>query len=114
MYLRHVYGTDLDQVSGDELGLSGRDQVIQNLPPLPQAKLHDISIDRGGVVGWGEPCEENTVLRAIGCEAPWWSKKHQRFWGTQRRACGAETLVNTNVNMIQLKMLSRMKVYHIC
>lgn len=77
-----VSTTDLNKVSSDVLGLGRWDEIIQNLPPLPEAELHDISIDGRGVVRWGEPCEKNTVLRAIGCEAPWWSKKHQWFWGT--------------------------------
>lgn len=74
--------TDLNKVPSDELGLGRWDEVIQNLPPLPEAELHDVPIDGRGVVSWREPCEKNTVLRAIGCEAPWWSKKHQWFWGT--------------------------------
>lgn len=74
--------TDLDEVSCYELSLGGRDQVIKNLPPLPEAELHDVSVDGRRVVCRGEPREENTVLRAVGCEAPWWSKKHQWFWGT--------------------------------
>lgn len=79
---QNVPVTDLNKVSSYELGFSGWDQVIQNLPPLPEAELHDISVDGWGVVCWREPCEKNTVLRAISCEAPWWSKKHQWFWGT--------------------------------
>jgi len=67
LYGLHVFVTDLNEVSGYELGLGGRDQVIQNLPPLPEAELHDISVDGRGVVAWREPCEEDTVLRAIGC-----------------------------------------------
>lgn len=82
--------THLNEVSRYQLSLGGWNQVIENFPPLPKAELHDISVDGGRVVGWGEPCEEDTVLCAIGCEAPWWSKKHQRFSGTQRRACGPQ------------------------
>lgn len=78
----HLAATDLDEVSRYELSLGGRDQVIKNLPPLPEAELHDVSVDGRRVVCRGEPREENTVLRAVGCEAPWWSKKHQWFWGT--------------------------------
>lgn len=37
--------TDLNKVSSYELSFSGLDQVIQNLPPLPEAELHDISIN---------------------------------------------------------------------
>lgn len=79
---KNVPKTDLNKVSSDELGLGRWDEIIQNFPPLPKAELHDVSIDGRGMVRWREPCEENTVLRAIGCEAPWWSKKHQWFWGT--------------------------------
>lgn len=78
----HPAATDLDEVSRYELSFGGWNQVIENLPPLPKAELHDVSVDGRGVVCRGEPCEENTVLRAVGCEAPWWSKKHQWFWGT--------------------------------
>lgn len=81
-YSKKVSTTDLNKVSSDELGLGRWDEIIQDLPPLPEAELHDISIDGRGVVRWREPREKNTVLRAIGCEAPWWSKKHQWFWGT--------------------------------
>lgn len=42
---QNVDVTDLNEVSGYELSLGGRDQVIQNLPPLPEAELHDISVD---------------------------------------------------------------------
>lgn len=79
---KNVLTTDLNKVSSNELGLGRWNEIIQNFPPLPKAELHDVSIDRRGMVRWGKPCEENTVLRAIGCEAPWWSKKHQWFWGT--------------------------------
>lgn len=82
LYFRNMPTTDLNKVSSDELGLSRWDEIIQNFPPLPKAELHDVSIDGRGVVRWREPGEENTVLRAIGCEAPWWSKKHQWFWST--------------------------------
>lgn len=37
--------TNLNEVSGDELSLCRRDQIIQNLPPLPEAELHDVSVD---------------------------------------------------------------------
>lgn len=42
---RNVGVTDLNEVSSYELSLSGWDQVIQNLPSLPEAELHDISVD---------------------------------------------------------------------
>lgn len=88
-----LYLTDLNQVSCYELGFGGRDQVIQNLPPLPEAELHDVSVDGGGVVGRREPGEEDAVLRAIGCEASWWSKKHQWFCGTQGRAWNLQSFL---------------------
>lgn len=42
---QNVCITNLNEVSGNELSLRGWDQIIQNLPPLPEAELHDVSVD---------------------------------------------------------------------
>lgn len=44
------------------------------------------------------------MLRAVGCEAPWWSKKHQRFSGTQRRAYEEEKIQVESLNLSLLIM----------
>lgn len=41
-----MYVTDLNKVSSYKLSFSRWDQVIQSLPPLPEAELHNISINR--------------------------------------------------------------------
>ena len=75
----------LDEVSGEQLRLPCRNAVVQDLPSFPQAKLHDIMLDRCCVIGRRDPGEQDSLLRAIGCEAPWWGKQHQWFRGTYRK-----------------------------
>lgn len=96
MYCRFLYNTAckrysprrvfyLDEVSGKQLCLPSRNAVVQDLPSFPQAKLHDIMLDRCCVIGRRDPGEQDSLLRAIGCEAPWWGKQHQWFRGTCRK-----------------------------
>lgn len=75
----------LDQISSQQLRLPSRDAVVQHLPPLAQADLHDVMLDRCCVIGRRHPGEQDSLLCPIGCEAPWWGKQHQWFRGTCRK-----------------------------
>lgn len=75
----------LNEISGKQLQLPRRNAVIQNLPSFPQAKLHHIMLDRCSVIGRWDPGQQDSLLRAIGCEAPWWGKQHQWFRSTCRK-----------------------------
>lgn len=75
----------LDQISSQQLCLPSRDAVVQDLPTLAQAELHDVMLDRCCVIGRRDPGEQDSLLCPIGCEAPWWGKQHQWFRGTCRK-----------------------------
>lgn len=81
----------LDQISSQQLWLPSRDAVVQDLPTLAQAELHDVMLDRCCVIGRRDPGEQDSLLCPIGCEAPWWGKQHQWFRGTCRKYWGEHT-----------------------
>ena len=72
----------LNQVASQQLRLAGGDAVVQHVPALAQPELHDVMLDRCGVIGRRDPSEQDSLLRAIGCEAPWLGKQHQWLGGT--------------------------------
>lgn len=75
----------LDQITSEQLRLPSRNAVVQDLPALAQAELHDVMLDRCCVIGRRDPGEQDSLLCPIGCEAPWWGKQHQWFRGTCRK-----------------------------
>lgn len=57
----------LGQVLGKKLALGPRDAVIQDLPPLGDAELHDVAVDGEGVVSGRKPRQEDALLCPVGC-----------------------------------------------
>ena len=94
----------LNQVPGQKLRLAGGDAVVQHVPALAQAELHDVMLDRCCVIGRRDPCEQDSLLRAIGCEAPWLGKQHQWLWGTYRKNW---TKIETRV----VRQFTRMEIW---
>lgn len=78
----------LGQVLGKKLALGPEDGIVQDLPPLPDAELHDVAVDGKAVVGRREPRQEDALLCPVGCEAPRWGNQHQRLWSCYRECCG--------------------------
>lgn len=94
----------LDQVSGEQVRLPSRNAVVQDLPSLPQAELHDVMLDWCCMIGRQDPGEQDSLLGAIGCEAPWWGKQHQWFGGTYgkywKSTCGLGMCVCESLSYI--------------